>query len=64
MDDDQNGYIDDYYGWNTATGTGEVDNNNVHGTQVAGIIGATGNNQQGITGVNWKVKLMNIYLIW
>jgi serine protease len=60
LDDDQNGYIDDYYGWNTATGTGEVDNNNVHGTQAAGIIGAVGNNQQGITGVNWKVKLMNL----
>ncbi|MEN9613573.1 MAG: hypothetical protein RLZZ628_4387 [Bacteroidota bacterium] len=60
IDDDQNGYIDDYYGWNTATGTGEVNTNNVHGTQVAGVIGAAGNNQRGITGVNWNVKLMNL----
>jgi serine protease len=60
IDDDQNGYIDDYYGWNTATGTGEVNTNNVHGTQVAGVIGAVGNNQRGISGVNWNVKLMNL----
>ncbi|MEO0042763.1 MAG: hypothetical protein RL329_2211 [Bacteroidota bacterium] len=60
LDDDHNGYIDDYYGWNTATGTEQVDNNHWHGTQVAGLIGAVGNNQVGMTGVNWQVKVMNL----
>ena len=31
-----------------------------HGTHIAGIIGAVGNNQFGITGVNWKVKIIPI----
>jgi len=31
-----------------------------HGTHVAGTIGASGNNSIGVTGVNWKVKLMSV----
>ncbi|MEZ4984570.1 MAG: S8 family serine peptidase [Saprospiraceae bacterium] len=60
IDDDNNGYIDDYAGWNINT-----DNDNIsgggHGTSVAGIIGADGNNAQGVTGVNWYVKVMTIH---
>lgn len=59
-DDDQNGYVDDFGGWdarNDGDGTG---NNNSHGTSVCGIIGARGNNGIGVTGVNWNVKLMGI----
>jgi len=59
MDDDQNNYIDDYLGWSTVT-----DDDNIfggdHGTPVAGIIGAKGNNGIGVAGVNWDVKLMII----
>ncbi|MGB0985192.1 MAG: S8 family serine peptidase, partial [Saprospiraceae bacterium] len=57
IDDDNNGFIDDRLGWNTAG-----DNDNIggssHGTAVAGIIGAKGNNGIGVAGVNWDVKLM------
>lgn len=84
IDDDNNGYVDDFYGWNFSNefilngessqenncdttgatiGSSDVSNNgngNWHGTAVAGIIGATGNNEIGVTGVNWNVKIMNM----
>lgn len=58
IDDDGNGYIDDYQGYNTATNSDDIDDLNWHGTPVAGIIGAKGNNRIGVTGINWDVKLM------
>ena len=61
IDDDNNGYIDDYYGWNTAQNTANVDAGaDNHGTAVSGIIGARGNNGIGVTGVNWNVRLMTV----
>jgi subtilisin family serine protease len=60
IDDDKNGYIDDVHGWNTINNTGSVrdDHTYSHGTKVAGIIGAVGNNGIGIAGINWHVKLV------
>jgi len=57
LDNDQNGYIDDVSGWNFIhqNATHIADN---HGSSVAGIIGAKGNNGKGISGMNWHVKLM------
>lgn len=57
LDNDQNGYVDDINGWNfiQQQPTHIADN---HGSSVAGIIGAQGNNGKGITGLNWHVKLM------
>ena len=59
IDNDNNGYVDDYYGVNILKGN---DNHDIlhHGTSVCGIIGATGNNLKGISGINWNVKLMVI----
>jgi subtilisin family serine protease len=59
IDDDGNGYVDDYDGWNGGTAT---DNFSVasHGTHVSGTVGAKGNNGIGVTGVNWNVKVMAI----
>jgi len=59
IDDDNNGYLDDYLGWNISTNSDLITGGS-HGIPVAGIIGAKGNNNLGITGVNWNVKLMNI----
>ncbi len=59
IDDDGNGYIDDYHGWNAYNHNGYVGSNN-HGTHVSGIIGAVGNNGKGVCGVNWNVKIMPI----
>jgi len=60
IDDDGNGYIDDFGGWNPKTQADDLGTLGFHGTAVNGIIGAVGNNEQGIAGVNWKVKLMPI----
>ncbi|MEN0004922.1 MAG: S8 family serine peptidase [Bacteroidota bacterium] len=60
IDDDNNGFIDDYRGWNTGDDDDNIStgNNSSHGTAVAGIVGAKGNNGIGVAGVNWDVKLM------
>lgn len=59
IDDDGNGYIDDFHGWNAYNHNGYVGSNN-HGTHVSGIIGAIGNNGKGVCGVNWNLKVMPI----
>lgn len=61
VDDDNNGYIDDYYGWNAAANNNEpYDDGTAHGSHVAGIVGAKGNDEFGITGVNQDIKLMTV----
>jgi subtilisin family serine protease len=59
MDDDSNGYVDDYDGWNSWTNTGEIIEKD-HGTHVTGIAAAQGNNGMGVTGVNMHVKVMPV----
>ena len=59
IDDDNNGYVDDYDGWNAYYHNGNVGSDS-HGTHVAGIIGAIGNNGTGVCGVNWNVKVMPV----
>ncbi|MBR4147184.1 MAG: S8 family peptidase [Bacteroidales bacterium] len=59
IDDDNNGYVDDYAGWNAYNHNGNVSSSD-HGTHVAGIVGAVGNNGTGVCGVNWNVKVMPI----
>lgn len=59
IDDEGNGYIDDYNGWNVSTGTDDIGTGS-HGTNCAGMIGAVGNNGIGVSGINWNVKIMDI----
>jgi len=58
VDDDSNGYIDDIYGINAVNGSGDPMDNNGHGTHCAGTIGAVGDNNVGVVGVNWDVEIM------
>lgn len=64
VDDDENGYIDDYQGWNSGEKSplvfSEVSVMDGHGTNVAGVIGARGNNNKGVSGVNWHIKVLPI----
>jgi subtilisin family serine protease len=64
IDDDNNGYVDDYYGYNfVGTGNSDPFDDFGHGTHVAGTIGATGNNSTGIVGVNWTIQLMALKFV-
>ncbi len=59
IDNDGNGLIDDYFGWDFGGGD-NVSSKDSHGTHVAGTIGAVGDNGIGVVGVNWNVKIMNL----
>lgn len=56
--DDDLGTIDDLRGFNAIDNASDPMDDNGHGTHCAGIIGAEGENEVGIAGVNWKVKIM------
>ncbi|MHB8882239.1 MAG: S8 family peptidase [Thermodesulfovibrionales bacterium] len=58
LDDDLNGYVDDWRGWNFADGNNDPFDDIGHGTHVSGIIGAVGNNNIGVAGVMWNTRIM------
>ncbi|GAA5146085.1 hypothetical protein GCM10023213_38620 [Prosthecobacter algae] len=60
QDDDLNGYVDDVYGWDFYAGDNAPLDSHDHGTHCAGIIGAAGNNRDGVVGVNWRVSLVSV----
>jgi hypothetical protein len=59
LDDDGNGYVDDYYGYNSVSFNGG-DNHplNNHGTNILSLVGALGDNGIGITGANQHIKML------
>lgn len=59
IDNDDNGYIDDYYGWNINALNDNV-GSGAHGVRVNGMVGAAGNNAVGGTGINWHVQIMTV----
>jgi len=72
IDDDRNGYIDDYYGWDFVRDEpgpqpkfDEPYNAAAihHGTIVSGLIAAIGDNNQGVAGIAWKSKIMALRVL-
>jgi thermitase len=63
VDDDGNGYVDDIHGYDFANDKGEPMDDNGHGSHVAGVIAAKGNDGIGIAGINWNVKIMPLKFI-
>ena len=60
-DDDNNGVIDDVHGFNAYYENGNPDDSaNGHGTHCAGTIGAVGDNDTGVVGVNWQARIMPV----
>jgi hypothetical protein len=60
IDNEGNGYIDDINGWNFYSNNNDIQDRYGHGTHVAGIVGAEGNNALGVSGINWNVSLMTL----
>ena len=58
VDDDGNGYVDDWRGWDFVNGDNNPADDQGHGTHVAGTIAAAGDNGIGIAGVTWSTKIM------
>ncbi len=68
LDDDNNGYVDDVHGWNIVENNNDVSIANIteaddagavnHGTLLAGLIGASGDNEVLGAGLNWHVSIM------
>jgi len=60
VDNDGNGYVDDVTGYDFGEGDANPTDVDGHGTSVAGIIGAVGNNTVGVSGVAWNVSILPI----
>jgi subtilisin family serine protease len=61
IDDDANGFVDDFHGWNFAgVSTNNPMDDNEHGSHVAGTIGGKGNDGLGVVGVNWTTSIMPV----
>lgn len=72
IDDDKNGFIDDINGWDFINNSSDPspkfqagfnEEGINHGTIIAGIAGASGNNAAGVAGISWKVKLMPLKVL-
>ncbi|MEC9283865.1 MAG: S8 family serine peptidase [Bdellovibrionota bacterium] len=60
IDDDNNGYVDDIHGYDFVNNDADPTDDHGHGSHCAGTIGAEGNNEIGVAGVAWNVRIMGV----
>lgn len=60
VDDDSNGYVDDFNGWDFVENDNDPDDPNGHGTHVSGTIAAVGNNSEGVVGLAFESEIMPV----
>jgi len=63
VDDDGNGYVDDVHGWDFVNGDAEPQDDQSHGSHVAGIAAAHTDNATGIAGVAWQSPIMPLKVL-
>jgi predicted CXXCH cytochrome family protein len=63
IDDDENGYVDDWQGWNFVSSSSSLSDPHGHGTHLAGVIGAGLDNLTGIAGAAPNARLMPVTVL-
>ena len=63
VDDDGNGYVDDVHGWNFASGTNDVRDDNGHGSHVSGTIAAAGRDGSGVVGIARDATILPLKIL-
>lgn len=62
-DDDYNGFVDDIRGWDFRNADNNPNDDNGHGTHVAGVVAAETNNYTGMAGIAWQARLMPLKVL-
>lgn len=63
LDNDHDGLVDDVHGWNFVDGNAHPDDNNGHGTHIAGIISSSTDNSLAIAGIAFKTTMMPLKVL-
>jgi subtilisin family serine protease len=63
IDDDGNGYVDDVQGWDFWNGDADATDDFGHGSHVAGILGARGNNADDVAGICWNAAIVPVKVL-
>jgi subtilisin family serine protease len=63
VDDDGDGHVDDTHGWDVIGNDADPSDDNGHGTSIAGVVAARGDNGIGVAGVAWRARIMPVKVV-